>query len=274
MACAAGTTSRVVATTAALLLLSACAGRSEKNRDDETYVIPFNVDVTRLLSPPPVDEPALARDLQAVRAAQVARTAEQAALAEASSTVDVFLFTSVLGPDFIPERLPRTARFFGRVYRSALPYLESTKNCWSRPRPFVVDPTLAPLERSLASTRSRRAPATSTLPESARTPADSPCTTPPRDPPYSHSYPSGHATVGAMMAILLADMVPEQRVALFARGWEYGDARVVSGVHFPSDVEAGRILGTMLVGLLEQDAHFRSDLHASRQELRAALGYP
>ena len=102
-------------------------------------------------------------------------------MAEASSAVDVFLFTSVLGPDFMPERLPRTARFFGRVYRSALPYLESTKDCWSRPRPFVVDPTLAPLERSLASTRSRRVPGNvAHCRESARTPADSPCTTPPR----------------------------------------------------------------------------------------------
>ena len=76
-----------------------------------------------------------------------------------------------------------------------------------------------------------------------------------------------------MMAILLAEMVPEQRAALFACGWEYGDARVISGVHFPRDVEAGRILGTMLVGFLEQDERFRTDLSASRQELRAALGY-
>lgn len=30
----------------------------------------------------------------------------------------------------------------------------------------------------------------------------------------------------------------------------------------------------MLVSLLEQDLHFRDDLGASRQELRAALGYP
>jgi acid phosphatase (class A) len=68
-------------------------------------------------------------------------------------------------------------------------------------------------------------------------------------------------------------MVPEQRSALFAFGWTYGDARVVSGVHFPSDVEAGRILGTMLVEMMQQDAEFRADLRAAREELRQVLGY-
>ena len=79
--------------------------------------------------------------------------------------------------------------------------------------------------------------------------------------------------VGTISAILLAEMVPERRDALFARGWAYGEARVISGVHFPSDVEAGRILGTTLVGLMETDARFRADLEASRNELRDVLGY-
>lgn len=143
---------------------------------------------------------------------------------------------------------------------------QATKECWGRARPFVVDPSLTPLERSLASTRQRGAPA------QARFPADSPCPAPPAGD-YSPSYPSGHATVGAMMAILLAQMVPERHEALFALGWEMGEDRVVSGVHFPSDVEAGRVLGTVLAGAMHQDARFRADFAAARRELRAALGY-
>ena len=164
-----------------------------------------------------------------------------------------------------------TAAFFRRAYSSAMPYLQATKNCWNRERPFVVDPTLTPLARSLASTRMRSAPASAPVPSPS--PTDSPCTTPAADSSYAPSYPSGHAFVGAMMAILLAEMVPEQRTALFAFGWEYGYARVISGVHFPSDVEAGRILGTMLVEMMQQDARFRADLSVARQELRKALGY-
>jgi len=258
----------------AAILLTGCAGTGERAADDRIYAIPAVVDVTRLLSPPP-EEVAQSRDLAEVRAAQQSRTAEQAAAAEAGARVDVFLFASVLGPAFTADKVPLTARFFSRVYRSAIPSLQLTKDCWSRPRPFVVDPTLAPLEKVLSGTRSpAAAEERRTLPRPVQLPAGSPCAVPSPAAAYSPSYPSGHATIGAMMSILLAEMVPERREALFTRGWEYGDARVLSGVHFPSDVEAGRILGTVLVGLLQQDARFRADLRAAREELRAALDYP
>ena len=42
------------------------------------------------------------------------------------------------------------------------------------------------------------------------------------------------------MAYLLADMVPERRHALMARAQEFARQRMVCGVHFPSDLEAGR----------------------------------
>jgi acid phosphatase (class A) len=253
------------------LLVTACADTASRPISDRAYAVPAVFDATRLLAPPPADAEAAARDLEAVRIAQRTRTPEQSAQAEASSTVDVFLFASVLGPRFSPSQVPVTAAFFSHMYRSMLPYLQAAKDCWHRDRPFVVDPALAPLTRSFDSTKRRSAPAAAPASPAS---SDSPCTAAAMDSPYSASYPSGHATVGAMMAILLAEMVPERRAALFACGWEYGDARVVSGVHFPSDVEAGRVLGTLLVGMMHQDARFRADLHAARRELRAVLDYP
>jgi acid phosphatase (class A) len=253
------------------LLLAGCA-HSARVAGDAPYPVPAAFDATRLLAPPPMDASARSRDLQAVHLAERTRTPEQAADAEASSSVDVFLFATVLGPGFSAQRLPVTAAFFGRVYRSSLPYLQAAKDCWHRERPFEVDPTLAPLARSFASTRLRSAPVP--VQGGSGPPPDSPCTAPAATPVYSPSYPSGHATVGAMMAILLAQMVPEQRAALFARGWDYGEARVISGVHFPSDVEAGRTLGTLLIGLMQQDRRFRGDLEAARRELRAGLDLP
>jgi acid phosphatase (class A) len=252
------------------LLLTACANAPHPQLDDQAYALPAAFDATWLLAPPPSAAEAAARDLEAVRAAQRTRTSEQSARAEASSTVDVFLFASVLGPRFTPAQLPVTAAFFSRVYRSALPFLQAAKDCWHRDRPFVVDRALEPLARSFDSTKRRSATGSTRLPSVD----GSPCTAATADSPYSPSYPSGHATVGAMMAILLAELVPEQRAALFACGWEFGDARVIGGVHFPSDVEAGRVLGTLLVGMMQQDDRFRADLHVARRELRAVLGYP
>jgi membrane-associated phospholipid phosphatase len=39
-------------------------------------------------------------------------------------------------------------------------------------------------------------------------------------------------------------MIPEKIAALFARGREAGYNRLVLGVHYPTDVEAGRLLAT------------------------------
>ena len=75
-----------------------------------------------------------------------------------------------------------------------------------------------------------------------------------------------------MTAILLANMVPEKRSELFARGWDYGQSRVVGGVHFPTDVESGRIEATAMVALMMQNADFRTDFAVAKAELRKALG--
>jgi acid phosphatase (class A) len=239
--------------------------------DDQVYPVPAVFDAAQLLTPPPADE-AARRDLAAVHAAQLSRTPEQIAEAEASSVLDIFRFAQVLGPRFTPHDLPRTAGFLRRVCRSSLPYLQMVKNWWKRQRPFVVDPTLAPLERSLASTLLRSAPA----PASTGSPppqVDSPCSAPAAETSYGPSYPSGHAAVGAMLASVLARMVPEQRAALLAFGLEYGNARVIGGVHFPSDVEAGRAIGALLIETMEQDARFRADLRSAQEEVRRVLGY-
>ena len=163
-----------------------------------------------------------------------------------------------------------TAHFFAKVNREVGPFLFATKECWRRPRPFVIDETIQPLERSLASTVARPdAP-----PPAAALRPGSPCVGGPRsDQGYSFAYPSGHAAVGAVAAILLAELLPERRQQLFVRGWELGDARIISGVHFPSDVEAGRILATTLVALMIQNPRFNADLTAVRAELRPGLGF-
>lgn len=253
------------------LLLAGCAAPASRT-GAVAYAVPAGIDFTLLLGPPPRQAEALRRDLEGVRAAERERTAEESARAEASSTVDVFQFSEVLGPRFEAGRLPRTKAFFDRVYRSALPHLQATKDCWNRPRPFEVDEGLAPLERSLASTRVR---AGASPPQArARRGTNSPCSDPaaPRD--YAAAYPSGHATVGAMHAILLAQMIPEHREALFGQGWEHGRGRLIAGVHFPTDIEAGRILGTLLVALMAQDPRFRAEFETARGELREALQLP
>ena len=74
----------------------------------------------------------------------------------------------------------------------------------------------------------------------------------------SYSYPSGHSTWGMAEATLLAELQPERREAILDRGRQVGYDRVVGGVHYPSDVDAGQILGNAIAqAWLAEPAHRR-----------------
>ena len=87
----------------------------------------------------------------------------------------------------------------------------------------------------------------------------------------SFSYPSGHATQGWAYALILAALVPEKATPILVRGRAYGESRIVCGVHWLSDVVAGRLTGTSVFAALMGDPTFRADLEKARGELRAAL---
>ncbi|MGH1570525.1 acid phosphatase [Methylobacterium sp. P31] len=82
----------------------------------------------------------------------------------------------------------------------------------------------------------------------------------------SFSYPSGHATQGWAYALILAALVPEKATAILARGRAYGESRIVCGVHWLSDVVAGRLTGSTVFAALMGDPAFRADLEKARAE--------
>ena len=88
------------------------------------------------------------------------------------------------------------------------------------------------------------------------------------------SYPSGHAAFAACTAILLSEMVPEKRGELFARSAIFAESRIIAGVHYPSDVEAGWISGTVVAQSLLMQPKFQADFKVAKAEVRSALGLP
>jgi len=227
------------------------------------------LELIHLLPPPPAaGSVEQQRDMNAVLNIQKSRTPEAATRAEEDAKVDILAFAEVLGPKFASENLPTTVAFFRKVNRERGEVVNLLKDCWERPRPFVTNSDVHPpgtMQKDNATALGTK----NVAPHDAA----SSCRPLEPIPAYSYSYPSGHSTYGALTAILLANMVPEKRDALFARGWEYGRNRVVGGVHYPSDVEAGRIEATVLVSAMMQNPAFRTDFAASRAELRRVLGF-
>ena len=58
----------------------------------------------------------------------------------------------------------------------------------------------------------------------------------------SYSYPSGHATQAYYIAHNLCDMYPEVKDQLMSIAEAVAQSRIDRGVHFPSDLDAGRML--------------------------------
>ena len=50
------------------------------------------------------------------------------------------------------------------------------------------------------------------------------------------SYPSGHTMRSWTAALILAEINPTAADAVFARAWQCGESRVISGAHWQSDV--------------------------------------
>ena len=65
-------------------------------------------------------------------------------------------------------------------------------------------------------------------------------------------------------------MAPDRADAVLARGLAYGESRVICGVHYPSDVEAGRIVGAAMVAALKADPAFQADFAVAARELDEA----
>ncbi len=84
------------------------------------------------------------------------------------------------------------------------------------------------------------------------------------------SYPSGHSAVGWGWALILTEASPEQADAILARGRAFGQSRVACNVHWLSDTEEGRVMGSATVARLHADAAFRADLAAASAEIASA----
>ena len=226
----------------ALLLLPAGPGpgRAETALPEPApYLDSTAIDLTALLPPPPsADSTETRAELGELLVIQVTRTPDMVARAQADAVEEVWRFADVLGPKFTADTLPKTAALFERLVATDNAVLNPAKLHFNRQRPYVVSDLVRPVVK----------------------------------PATSGSWPSSHASLGTLMGIVLADMLPEKRMALMDRARTYADNRLVAGTHFPSDIEMGRTAGTVIAAMVLNQTAFAADYAAARTELRAVLG--
>ncbi|QGH63559.1 acid phosphatase [Serratia proteamaculans] len=90
----------------------------------------------------------------------------------------------------------------------------------------------------------------------------------------SGSYPSGHTAIGWATALVLAEIRPDRVEGLLKRGYEFGQSRLICGVHWQSDVDAGRIIGASVVARLHTQPEFKQALARAQAEVAALINVP
>ena len=193
-------------------------------------------DPISLLAPPPLPDSAeQSADLASVAAVHKSASAEEIAAANSERKIYVFDFANVIGDFFQSNSLPQTAAFFQKLHEDNQSVVDYAKDHWKRPRPFVVEPSLASGELE-----------------------------------NTFSYPSGHSTKATVFAGVLAEIFPAKRERLFARAREIGWHRVQIARHYPTDIYAGRVLGQAIFRDLKKNSAFKRDLAEVKKEIAAA----
>ncbi len=207
-------------------------------------------DAMKILAPPPavgsdVQKAELA-NFEATRALQgTPRWTQALRDADLSGKEGFHGFSCAAGVKIGPQTTPVLAKMLLRTIDDARPVYNPAKDFYARRRPAAGNtrPICVPREDWIET---------------------------------NGSYPSGHSLIGYSWSLILAELVPDRATEITTRGREFGDSRVICGVHWPSDIDAGRTLAGALVARLHADPGFQSDLATARSEIESArkLGPP
>ena len=86
------------------------------------------------------------------------------------------------------------------------------------------------------------------------------------------SYPSGHSQRGYATALLLSEINPDNADTIMARGYLYGESRVIAGAHWQSDVDASRLCGAIGLSRLHTSHAFLEQLEKAQNEFQRLTG--
>lgn len=216
-----------------LLTLAACADGS-KYPFPPQFVDGSDVSPRVLAAPPALGSTTYDAEINAILKRQAALSdAEKEAIAAEDHISPAMIVTPVLGAHFTEGTHPELFVLLRHSASDAWQLSDATQDYWKRTRPWLADDRVEILVSRI------------TRP----------------------SYPSGHTVTNHVWAHVLSDLFPKKRKALFDRAYAIGRHRMDAGVHFPSDVVAGKKFAAMVYEKMRKDAAFKRELAKARAEI-------
>jgi acid phosphatase (class A) len=222
--------------TAALLL--SCVPAADAKQPDAPYLAPAQVpDGVAILPPPSAPGSATAeadRELF-LRTRRLAGSARWMIATEDAENAPLDRYACAMGMALTPASAPAVAHLLDKAGTGAM--VDAVKTRYHSPRPYLG--TDAPICQ----------------PRTAHLAANG-------------DYPSGHAANGWLEALILATLVPDRSTQILTRARQYGESRIVCGVHSRSAVEAGWMAGSAAFAtLMGGSKSFQPDLKRAADEL-------
>ncbi|MDR2368976.1 MAG: phosphatase PAP2 family protein [Deltaproteobacteria bacterium] len=207
--------------------------------------------VLDFLPAPPVDEsPDFARDINVYWRTRTKRDDDR--WLRASADADIarnwnVIFKDSFGLTLDKKNTPFTYELLARASSDVEVSFNEVKDKYKRPRPFVYfnqpfGTTCLPAEEASIKNNG--------------------------------SYPSGHSAYSWLMAQILSEISPERLDAIMARGLDYGFSRVICGVHWVSDIEAGRYVASAVNARLHGNLGFQELLAKAKAEIARLRATP
>ena len=156
-------------------------------------------------NPPPNRSEQTKSELRQVQVISTNLTEEEIKLVYEVDKDPGLIFVPFLEDKDLPYPKEEIEAYWSVIY----PLVMNLKWFYNRPRPYQLGPKYG-MEIKYISTKTHRTPA----------------------------YPSGHTSYGNLVALILSEKYPEYSKSFQAFALQTGEARVLQGVHYPSDNDA------------------------------------
>jgi len=225
------------------LLLSVHLFAQEKSSAEKVHPFYFTENAPRiekvLPDPPGMSDPLFFNDLSQYEWGKEQRSTERGDLAvkDAHINAKYFMerFSPVMSRTVTPEKNPILFKLLSRAHLTEQQAGRSAKSYFHRVRPYQQfnEPTSVPDHEN---------------------------------PTDFTSYPSGHTHASWLVGMILTAIDPANTEGIMKVAFELGQSRVIVGFHYQSDVDAGRVAGSITFARLCAMPEFIGMLQAAAAE--------